>query len=193
MPFPLRDGRSDPSLSDAGLEQARAVAVRLAGERIARLFVTPLRRTHQTAEPLVQATGLAPTAIAELSEVFMGEWEGGEYRLRVAQGDPLAKRIFREERWDVIPGGESPDAFTRRVRHGVEAIVEATGPDSVAAAIVHGAVIGDICARATCGRLFGFVHSENGSLTRLVVQPDGRWLLRSFNETDHLRMRSGPG
>ena len=30
------------------------------------------------------------------------------------------------------------------------------------------------------------MHADNGSLTRLVVLPDGRWWVRSFNETAHL-------
>jgi hypothetical protein len=30
------------------------------------------------------------------------------------------------------------------------------------------------------------VHSDNASITRLVVMPGGRWLLRSFNDTAHL-------
>ena len=54
------------------------------------------------------------------------------------------------------------------------------------AAIVHGGVIGEICRQATGSRPFAFVHSDNGSFTRLIVSPDGGWLLRSFNETAHL-------
>ena len=191
-PFPLVDGRSDPNLSDVGFEQARAVAARLAGEGIKRLFVTPLRRTRQTADPLARATGLEPTVIEEFAEVRLGEWEGGEYRLRVAQGDPLVRRMFEEERWDVIPGGESLESLGRRVRAGAEAIVGATGPDGIAVAVAHGAVIGELCRQATGSRPFAFVHSDNGSLTRLVIQADGKWLLRSFNEISHLPVQTGP-
>jgi probable phosphoglycerate mutase len=31
-----------------------------------------------------------------------------------------------------------------------------------------------------------FIHVDNASITRLVVFGDGRWLLRSFNDTTHL-------
>ena len=37
------------------------------------------------------------------------------------------------------------------------------------AAIVHGGVIGEVCRQATGSRPFAFVHSDNGSLTRLIV------------------------
>jgi probable phosphoglycerate mutase len=191
-PFPLVDGRSDPKLSDAGYEQARAIAGRLAPEGLERLFVTPLRRTQQTAAPLAEATGLAPAILQELTEVHLGVFEGGEYRLRVASGDPLIQRLFELERWDVIPGAESPESLGRRVRAGVERIVDLTGPDAVAVAILHGGVIGEICRQATDSRPFAFVHNDNGSVTRVVIRASGRWQLRSFNEISHLPVQTGP-
>jgi 2,3-bisphosphoglycerate-dependent phosphoglycerate mutase len=191
-PFPLVDGRADPTLSDAGREQANALAGRLAGEQIERLFVTPLRRTQQTVAPFAQATGLEPTVVDELAEVRLGEWEGGEFRVRVEQGDPLVPRIFEQERWDVIPGAESLESLGRRVRAGVERIVEETGPDAVAVAVSHGGVIGELCRQATESRPFAFVHMDNGSVSRLVIHASGRWMLRSFNETSHLSVRTGP-
>jgi 2,3-bisphosphoglycerate-dependent phosphoglycerate mutase len=190
--FPLVDGRGDPNLSEDGYEQARAIAAELAPEKIARLFVTPLKRTHQSAAPLVEATGLEPIVVDELAEVRLGEWEGGEYRVRMAQGDPIVRQMFQQERWDVIPGGESFDSLGRRVRAGIEKIVELTGPDAVAVAILHGGVIGEVCRQATDSRPFAFVHSDNGSVSRLVIRPSGRWLLRSFNEVSHLTIRTGP-
>jgi probable phosphoglycerate mutase len=190
--FPLVDGRGDPNLSEDGYEQARAIAAQLAAEGIVQLFVTPLKRTHQTAAPLAEATGLEPIVVDELAEVRLGEWEGGEYRVRMAQGDPIVRQMFQQERWDVIPGGETFDSLGRRVRAGIEKIVELTGPDAVAVAILHGGVIGEVCRQATDSRPFAFVHSDNGSVSRLVIRPSGRWLLRSFNEVSHLTIRTGP-
>jgi probable phosphoglycerate mutase len=193
-PFPLVDGRSDPQLSPDGERQADAVAARLASERIARLFITPLRRTARTAEPLAAASGLDVTVVADLAEVRLGDWEGGEYRIRALNDDPLIKRVFAEERWDLIPNGEANESLAQRVRAGIETVVAATGPNALAVAVVHGAVIGEACRQATDSRPFAFVHSDNGSLTRLVVFPDGRWLLRSFNEVSHLAVLAGsPG
>ena len=191
-PFPMVDGRGDPPLAEAGEAQARAVGERLAGEGLAALFVTTLRRTAQTAAPLAAATGLVPVVAPDLAEVHLGEWEGGEYRIRAAQGDPLVWRIFEEERWDLIPGAEAPDALEARVRAGIERIVRETGPDAVAAAVVHGGIVGEVCRQATRSRPFAFIHADNGSLTRLVVLPGGRWLLRSFNDIAHLPVLTGP-
>jgi 2,3-bisphosphoglycerate-dependent phosphoglycerate mutase len=185
-PFPLLGGRSNPDLSPLGQRQAAAVCARLAKERIAKLFVTPLKRTALTVAPLADSTGLEPTVVDDLAEVWLGDWEGGEYRVREASGDPIVKRAFEEERWDVIPGGESAESLAKRVRAGIEQVVDSTGPDSIAVAVAHGGVIGEACRHATSSRPFAFVHSDNGSLTRIVVKEDGSWLLRTFNDVSHL-------
>jgi hypothetical protein len=79
-----------------------------------------------------------------------------------------------------------------RVRAAVEEMVARTGPDATVVAFAHGAVIGELCRQATDSRPFAFVHADNGSLSRLVVQADGRWLLRSFNDISHLTVTTGP-
>ncbi|MEA2341337.1 MAG: 2,3-bisphosphoglycerate-dependent phosphoglycerate mutase, partial [Solirubrobacteraceae bacterium] len=171
--FPLVDGHGDPPLAPAGREQADAVAGRLAGAALAGLFVTTLQRTAQTAAPLAARTGLDPVVVPELREVHLGDWEGGEYRIRMAEGDPLARRALAEERWELIPGAESGAALTARVRAGVEAIVAQLGPGVAGAAVLHGGVIGEICRQATDSRPFAFIHADNGSVSRLVVFGDG--------------------
>ncbi|MGE5407226.1 MAG: histidine phosphatase family protein [Syntrophothermus sp.] len=190
--FPLVDGHSDPALSEAGRAQAAMVARGLAGDEFSGLFVTSLRRTQETAAPLAAATGLAPRVVRELREVFLGDFEGGEYRIRAGRGDPVIKRVFAEERWDAIPNGEPWEDFSARVAAGVERIVDAVGPNASAVAVVHGAVIGELCRQATNSRPFAFVHADNCSVSRLVVHGDRRWLLRSFNDVSHLTVRTGP-
>jgi probable phosphoglycerate mutase len=185
-PFESLEGQADPPLAAEGEIQARAVAERLGGERFAGLFVTPLRRTAQTAAPLAALTGLEPVVVPDLREVGLGEWEGGQLRIRAARGDPLFYEMIAAERWDVIPGAEAAEAFGHRVRAGLESVVAAVGPGAVAAAVVHGGVIGELCRQATSSRPFAFVHSDNASITRIVVLPGGRRLLRSFNDTAHL-------
>ena len=184
--FPLTDGHGDPPLSPAGEDQARAVAARLAGEPLDGVFVTGLARTVQTAAPLAARLDVEPHVVTELREVKLGDWEGGEFRIRVHDGDPVAMRAIAEERWDVIPGAESMEGLAARVRAGVEAIVDQAGADATVAAFVHGGIVGELCRQATDSRPFAFIHSDNCSITRIVVLPDRRWLLRTFNDTSHL-------
>jgi probable phosphoglycerate mutase len=190
--FPLVDGHSDPALSDAGKAQAEMVPAGLRRDEFSGLFVSSLRRTQETAAPLAAAIGLRPQVIPELREVFLGDFEGGEYRIRAGRGDPIIQQVFREERWDAIPNGESWADFGARVTAGIERIVATVGPDTTAVAVVHGAVIGQLCRQATESRPFAFVHSDNCSISRIVVHGDGRWLLRGFNDISHLTIRTGP-
>jgi 2,3-bisphosphoglycerate-dependent phosphoglycerate mutase len=186
-PFALLDGHSDPPLAPEGEDQAARVAERLAEEPLKALFVTPLQRTTETAAPLAARTGLEPTVVPELREVLLGEWEGGEFRIRVANGDPIVAKLFAEERWDVIPGAEPMDEFSARVKRGLDRIANDTGPGATAAAVLHGGVIAEICRQVASSRPFAFIVVDNASITRLVRFANGRWLLRVFNETAHLR------
>ena len=185
-PFPLVDGRSDPALAPEGRAQAEAVGARLAEEDFARLFVSGLTRTRETAAPLAARREMEPELVPDLVEVGLGEWEGGEYRIRMRRRDPLAVRVHREERYDLIPGAEPAEAFAARVDRGVRRVVRETGPDAAAVVVVHGGVIGEICRQATGSRPFAFIRADNGSLTRVVVRKDGSRLVRSFNDTAHL-------
>ena len=183
----IEGGHADPPLAPEGEAQAERVGARLAATPPAAVYVTPLQRTAQTAAPLLAATGLTATTIPELREIHLGEWEGGELRIRLAHGDPLAIAMLSEERWSVIPGAEEPDAFAARTRTGLDAVVFESGAGSSVVAVVHGGVIGELCRQATGSRPFAFIHADNCSVTRLVVFADGRLLLRSFNDTSHLQ------
>lgn len=189
-PFALRDGHSDPPLAPTGQEQAVRVGDRLAvehaaGSPIDAVYVTTLQRTHQTAAPLLSRLDADAEVVPELREVFLGEWEQ-QFRARVAAMDPIAIEMFTQERWDVIPGAEPADAFAARVRTGIESIA-AANPDRRVVAVVHGGVIGQVLATATGSSPFAFVGADNGSISELVVQPDGRWRIRRFNDVAHLR------
>jgi probable phosphoglycerate mutase len=185
--FELLEGQADPALAPEGEEQATKVADWLSDEPISALFVTPLQRTAQTAAPIAERTGLEPQVVPELREIMLGEWEGGEFRIRVANGDPIVAKLFEEERWEVIPGAETMESFGARIGSGLTQVADAIGPGNTGAAILHGGVITEICHQVTQSRPFAFLQVDNTSVTRVVRHADGRWLLRYFNETAHLR------
>jgi probable phosphoglycerate mutase len=190
QPFELLEGQADPALSPAGERQAELVAAHLAGEPISALFVTPLRRTAQTAAPLAELSGLEPVVVPELREVHLGELDGGAFRIAVRRRDPIVREVFTQQRWDVIPGAETMEAFAQRTAAGLARMVEGLAPGASVAAVVHGGVIGELCRQASDSRPFAFVHADNGSLSRLVLLPEGHWWIRSFNEGGHLRSLS---
>jgi broad specificity phosphatase PhoE len=54
---------SDPDLSEVGRARAQSLAVALKDAKITAIFVTPYKRTQQTAEPLAKALGIQPAVV----------------------------------------------------------------------------------------------------------------------------------
>lgn len=183
-PAPTVDGQADPALDPRGRQEAELVADRFADEEISAIYVTPLRRTAQTAAPLARRTGLSPRVEPDLREVHLGDWEGAEFHRRIAQRDPLISEMGREQRWDMLPGAESVDALHKRVRMAIERLA-AAHPDERIAVFTHGGIVATIVHLATGCAPFAFLGADNGSLTHLVVT-DERWVVRRFNDTGHL-------
>jgi probable phosphoglycerate mutase len=183
-PQPMVGGHGDPPLDPIGHEQALLVADRLERIPLDGIYVSSLQRTSQTAAPLAERTGLTPVVEPDLREVFLGEWEGGVYRIRAVENHPDWQRVQNEQTWDVIPGAERAVDLAARVGGAVNKIA-ANHPNGRVAVFAHGGVIGMLAAVATGGRMFAFAGSDNGSITHLVVHGE-QWLLRGFNDTVHL-------
>jgi probable phosphoglycerate mutase len=182
--FPLVDGLADPELAPEGREQAQRVADRLCVAKIDHIYVTTLRRTVETAAPLVERLGMTPKVERGLREVFLGDWEGGLFRQKVAENGETAQRLWSEQRWDVIPGAEPAEEFAARVRDAIERLA-ANHPDETVAVFTHGGVIGQVLALAARSRAFAFVGADNGSISHVVITPQA-WIVRRFNDTAHL-------
>ncbi|WP_327753887.1 histidine phosphatase family protein (plasmid) [Sphingobium sp. SJ10-10] len=176
---------TNPPLAEDGHAQAEAVGRALADTDIAAIFVTPLQRTRQTADPLVQAVGIAPIVVDDLREVHMGDFEHSFYEHAAAR-HPIIDRMFVEETWEVIPNAESATHFADRVQRGIRQVLDACGGGETAVLFSHAGTIAEICRQATGSRAFAFMGVENASLSRLIVRADGSWQLRSFNEVSHL-------
>lgn len=183
-PFPLVDGHGDPELSVEGREQAVRVGERLRHLPIDAVYVTKLRRTQETAAPLCGHLGMEPIIEPNLHEVNLGDWEGGIFRIKAAENDPIYVRLKQEQRWDVIPGAEPNDVFNKRIQLGLNNIT-ANHPDQLVAAVVHGGVIGQIIAQATGARPLAFTGADNGSISHIVIH-DGMIMVRRFNDASHL-------
>lgn len=182
--FPTKDGHGDPGLFGRGPAQAEAVAARLGEVDLGAIYVTKLRRTHQTAAPLAARTGLTPVEDPDLHEVFLGEWDLGLYRIKAAERDPVYMDMLLREDWGVIPGAEPRPRFLARIERGISRIAAAHVGEKVAL-VLHGGVIAGLLHIATGSRPFAFQGPANGSISRLVIRGE-RWILRGFNDTSHL-------
>jgi len=184
QPFQLTEGRSDPSLSPIGVLQAQALASRLASYRLDEIYATQLRRTQETAAPLCAVLDMQWTIERDLVEIFMGQWEGGIYRQYMTEGHPIAQQILVEQRFDVIPGGESNLSVTERTTKAIERIA-ARHKGKTIAVFTHSVVIANILAFIAKSEDFTFLGNDNASISEIIVT-DKKWFLRRFNDTAHL-------
>ena len=183
-PFPLIDGQGDPQLAEVGRLQADKVGERLRHLSIDAVYVTNLCRTQQTAAPLCNHLGLVPKIEPDLREVHLGDWEGGVFRIKAHENDPLIVKMLEQQRWDVIPGAESHENLGERVQRALDKIASAH-PDQLVVAVVHGGVIGHIIARASGATPFAFNGADNGSISHIVMV-SGNIMVRRFNDSSHL-------
>lgn len=182
--FALQDGHGDPALHPNGHAQALRVAVRLAHEPLAALYVSSLRRTAQTAAPTARLLQMQPHVEPDLREIFLGDWEGGLLRVKASENDPVYQRMHEQQEWGVIPGAETNTAFTGRVIDALMRIA-ARHRDKKVAAFVHGGVIGCVLAHATGAQPFAFNGCNNGAISHVVVIGE-RIIVRGFNDSSHL-------
>ena len=182
-PFPLVEGRGDPELAPQGREQAIAVGEHLRRFPINAIYVTNLRRTSETAAPLCGHLGIEPQVEPDLKEVHLGEWEGGLFRIKAHENDPVFLQMQSEQRWDVIPGAEPTEELRERVSRGLKKIAE-KHPDELVVVVAHGGVIGHIIAAAAGATPFAFNGCDNGSISRIVMTQDSI-VIRGFNEVSH--------
>lgn len=177
---PGSDDSLDPPLSDKGRDQAARLAERLKPKRIDAVYASDLKRAVQTAEAL----GLPVTQRKELREVWLGDWERGEFRRRAHARDPEFQRFAEAGRWDLVPNSEGDDAFRARVSGAVGQILAEHEGQSVAV-FCHGGVV-----NAYLADLFQTVPSwicviENTGITQVRASPP-RQLVMAVNDCNHL-------
>jgi broad specificity phosphatase PhoE len=122
-------GRSDPELSPAGLEQARAAAIDVGGlvAMGTPVIASPSRRTLETAHLVADRFGGPITIDERLSEVDFGAAEGLPFESVGRRWPVIAKRLLAGD-FDIDwPDGESATAFRTRLSGFAEALASTSG------------------------------------------------------------------
>jgi probable phosphoglycerate mutase len=124
----VRDGLNidEPPLSDRGRAQAELLADRLSGEVFDEILVSPLLRTRQTAEPLLQATGHGTVIEPWLEEIRNPIWHGTPVE-KAAEAWREMKRLPSAQRWSGLDGGEAVSEFVQRINIGCSLFLEERG------------------------------------------------------------------
>jgi probable phosphomutase (TIGR03848 family) len=126
----------DLHLADKGVEQADAVAERIApfGDKVAAVYASPLERTRETAAPIGKALGQRVKIERGLLECDFGEWTGQQLKAlmklpewRTVQSHPSGFRF---------PGGESFPEMQVRMTSALARLV-AAHPGKTVVAVSH--------------------------------------------------------
>ena len=179
-------GQTDIELDEVGVAQARRAAAMLASLPPSAIICSDLMRTQQTAEPLVELTGIEPLLDPGLRETFAGEWEG--------KTRPVLLQQYGEElhRWSADPHmragvvGETRLEVADRMVDAVDRGLAGIGDDGVLVVVTHGGA-----ARAGIGRLLGLPPEHWAALGVLTncswsvllenSPPGPAWRLQEYN------------
>jgi probable phosphoglycerate mutase len=113
---------NDPGLTDEGIEMAEAFAQAYASLPWKAIFVSPLRRTIQTASPLCEAVGMAMQLRDGLKEITYGRWEGMHPKDLDRYYHDEYVRWLTDPAWNAPPGGERGVDIARRSSLVIEEI-----------------------------------------------------------------------
>ena len=185
-------GRGDVALTELGLDQAAAAAAALAERGAIDLVLTsPLLRARQTAEAVVHRTG-APLAVDDdLAETDFGSWETLTFAEVMARW-PAELADWMADADAAPPGGESFAAVAKRVDAALDRLLN-THRGQTVVVVSHVTPIKTVVCRALLApsaALFR-LHLDVASLTEAAWFADGPALLRSLNDTAHLRGADG--
>lgn len=180
-------GSTDVPLSEAGREQARRLAARLATEPLAAIYCSPLGRTRETAALLGAPQRLTPIDADGLREIDHGRWE------QLRRSEVEARFPDEYAAWELDPftfapeGGESGLAVMARALPVVRAAVT-KHPGATIALVSHKATIRLVLASLLGIDARGYrdrLDLSPASLTVLDFKDAVRARLALFNDTSH--------
>ncbi len=140
-------GHSDTPLNETGREQARALALELAGEELDAVYSSDLLRAHETARIVADRLGLDVTVVKDLRERHFGTWEG-------LTDDEIFERYphARTESWG---DAETQEEMAKRVLEALHRIAD-THPDGRVLVVSHGGPLRRVlvqCGLTTNGQI----------------------------------------
>lgn len=179
-------GHADLPLNETGLAQAQKVAARLADEKIAALYSSPLQRALQTGQPLSDLRHLEIQKHIGLLDIDFGAFEGMTL--------DEARQAFPEvaEKWIAAPGhvkfpkGDSFKVVRSRIEQMLEELAGRHAGETVA--LVSHKVI---CSATLCAVLglpadaLWRIQQDNACIN-IFEKRDAGWIVTLMNDVSHL-------
>jgi len=188
-------GRREFPLTERGVEQAQALASRLATTPVAAIYASPLQRAMQTADVVARKRGLSVMVETRVQEYDFGETLSGLTWQEIRETKPEVVEALSHDNSDFprYPGEEGRGAFSERVREALGEIAAKHGQDESALVVTHAGPIVVFLMEAL-GRKYSRpipFTIDNASLTKIEVngntvpgQPE--MVVTGINDTCHL-------
>lgn len=179
-------GRADMPLNDTGRNQARRAGARLAREKIAAVYASPLARAMQTAEPIAEPHRLRVVAEAGLLDIDYGVWEGRTPD-EVANENPkrYGQWLTQPERVK-IPKGESLHDVRARTCGAVETLAKKHKSETIV--LVSHKIVCKVLLCAILGlsdRAIWRIEQDTAAVNIFEKRQDG-FVVVAVNDTSHL-------
>jgi ribonuclease H / adenosylcobalamin/alpha-ribazole phosphatase len=181
-------GTGDIELTETGVRQAKLAGERLAAQGGVGVIVTsPLRRARQTAEEVAAATGAPLVADEDFRETDFGAWEGLTFA-EAQQRWPDDVAAWLADPAAAPTGGESFATVDARVRDALERVL-AGYPGQTVLVASHVTPIKTLVTAALLAPPAAMyrMHLDVGALSQIDWYADGPAVVRSLNDTAHLR------
>ncbi len=180
-------GWTDIELSPVGLKQSELLGERFKNIKIDKIYVSPLKRARQTAEPMAKVLGIEPIISESFKEINFGEWEGGTVdELKEKYGDDFIK-FFENPAFYPFPGDGSFKNVEKRMAQGLEKILVEDKGKSIAI-VSHGGLLKILFLyiMGLPGDFYRKVWIDNTAISLIEIFDNGKPRLRTFNDIAHL-------
>lgn len=159
-------------MTERGRAEIASQAERLAAEKIAAIYASPLQRTRESAEIVAARLGLPIEFRDDLIELDFGEWTGATFDS--IRADPRWQAWSTQRSLAAIPGGESMRAVQQRV---VAALLELNErhPHETVVLVSHGDVIRSVLlfALGMPLDLYNRIEVGQGSISTINIGASG--------------------
>lgn len=183
----LYTGQTDVPLSQVGEAQAQRVAENLSTLAFEAVYASPLKRAHDTAQPIAAALEMPLRLDARLSEIHHGAWEGNPAAvIREQYADEYLAWRTQPHRVK-MPEGESLDDVSERLQTFLQELLTDHSDGSVMI-VSHDAVLRVIVLQTLRMGLeyFWRWRFDNASVSIVERPGDGHFRLALLNDVHHL-------
>lgn len=162
-------GATDVSLSNSGIEATRSLSQNPLWRKMEHIYITPLIRTHETADILFDKT-IERTIVPELAEMNFGDYEGKIMTPENAD-DPVFYNWVNNPEQLTFPNGENLMRHAEKAYQAVIKIAENDMFENVAI-VSHATTIRLVMAKLMTGNIkcFRKIPCDNGCVSWLTSE-----------------------